>query len=290
MDPNYLNLLRSSFDEYLGNLETPLEPSDPYLPYEHPYITEAKWRFLADEMLRHNLCEVTNRFNDWRDMLRRWHAWNKVVSTKDDTSAWELQREFMGPLMHTCLMMPSTIRDVLTCVGTDTLHQVRLHTEQNYLDHLDGEPSVNEPKPRPINRRRDKEVRLANLAKPLNGSTPFIDAIDRIDNKDFRAKTKDYRNLNTHSIGPRIALGQTKIVTRQVVQAMHMKAKPDGTFCMTETIGSYTAQYSYGGISPLDLEAAREASLEQFNTSRACFKLLIDLLKSHCAKLPRYEP
>lgn len=288
MDPEYRNLLRSSFDEYLGILDTFLAPDDHYLPYAYPYITEAKWRFMADAMLQDELREVTNRLHEWRDMLRRWHAWNKVVSTKEDTPAWDLRREFMEPLMHTCLMMPSAVRDLLTFVGTNTLHQVRLHIEPAYGDVLEGDPSAANPAPRPLTRRK-KESRLARIAAPLNGSAPFIEAIRQIDNEDFRAKTKDYRNLNSHAIGPRIALGQTRMVTRQAIPATRMEAQPDGTGRIVVMAGRYVASYSFGGMDPLDLEVARMASLGQYKASRVCFDHFTALVQSHCAKLPRAD-
>jgi hypothetical protein len=288
MNPEYQNLLRSSFDEYLGLLDTSLVPDDQFLTYEYPYITDAKWRFMADSMIQDELQEVTNRMHEWRDMLRRWHAWNKVVSTREQTLAWDVRREFMQPLMHNCLMMPSAVRDLITFVGTNALHQLRLHAEPGYADVLEGDPSATDPSPRPLTRRR-KESRLNRLAAPLNGSVQFIEGIRQIDSNGYRAETKDYRNLNSHAIGPRIALGQTNMVTRQAVPATRMEAQPDGTVRVAEIPGRYVASYSLGGLEPLDLEAARTASLGQYNASRVCFGHFTALLQSHCAKLPRAD-
>ena len=166
MSPDeYRSFLRESFDEFLQSLDGPLEPDDPYLPYEFPYITAAKLRFMADAMLQDELREVTNRLHEWRDMLRRWHAWNVVVSTKEEMPAWDLRREFMDPLMHVSLLMPSAMRDVFTFVGTNALHQIKLHVEAGYRDVLQGDPSASDSQPRPLTRRK-KEDRLAELARP----------------------------------------------------------------------------------------------------------------------------
>lgn len=217
MSPDeYRSFLRDSFDEFLQFLDGPLEPDDPYLPYEFPYITAAKWRFMADAMLQDELREVINRLHDWHDMLRRWHAWNMVVSTKEEMPAWNLRGEFMDPLMHASLLMPSAMRDVLTFVGTNAFHQIRLHVEAGYRDVLDGDPSASDPKPRPLNRRQ-KETRLTRLATPIPGASVFVNSLRQLDDSDYRSRTKDYRNANSHAIGPRIALGHTRMVTRRAV-------------------------------------------------------------------------
>lgn len=289
MSPDgYRIFLRRSFDEFLQTLDEPLEPDDAYLPYEFPYITAAKWHFMADAMLQDELREVTNRLHEWRDMLRRWHAWNIVVSKKDEMPAWDLRREFMEPLMHTSLLMPSTIRDVFTFVGTNALHQVRLQVEAGYKDVLEGDPSASDPKPRPLTRRQ-REGRLAKLATPLPGGSAFVDSVRQLDDADYRDKTKDYRNANSHAIGPRIALGATRMVTRRAVPATRMETQPDGTGRVVEIAGKYVASYSFGGLEPLELEVARIASLGQYRVARTCLEKFTGILKANANTLPRAD-
>lgn len=286
MSPDeYRSFLRESFDEFLQSLDGPLEPDDQYLPYEFPYIAAAKWRFMADIMLQDELREVTNRLHEWRDMLRRWHAWNKVVSTKEEMPAWDLRREFMDPLMHTSLMMPSAIRDIFTFVGTNALHQIRLHLEAGYKDVLEGDPSASDPQPRPLTRRR-KEARLAKLVEPLPGATAFVNCVRQLDDAVYRERTKDYRNANSHAIGPRIALGHTRMVTRRAVPATRMETQPDGTVRMVEVPGKYIASYAFGGLEPLDLEVARIASLGQYKIARTCLEKFTAVLQANANTLP----
>lgn len=289
MSPDeYRNFLRQSFDEFLQALDGSLEPNDPYLPYEFPYITAAKWRFLADAMLQDELRELTNRLHEWRDMLRRWHAWNTVVSKKEEMPAWDLRREFMDPLVHTSLLMPSAIRDVFTFVGTNALHQVRLHVETGYKDILKGDPSASDPQPRPLTRRQ-RESRLAKLATPLPGASAFVNALRKLDDSAYREVTKDYRNANSHAIGPRIAIGLTRMVTRRAVPATRMETQPDGTGRIVEIPGKYVASYAFGGLEPLDLEIARTANLGQYRVARACFGRFTALLQANANALPRAD-
>lgn len=284
----YRRFLRESFDEFLQSLDGPLEPDDPYLPYEFPYIASAKWSFMADAMLQHELREITNRLHDWRDMLRRWHAWNKVVSNKEEMPAWGLRREFMDPLMHTSLLMPSATRDVFTFVGTNALHQIRLHVETGYKDVLEGDPSASDPQPRPLT-RREKESRLAKLAEPLPGAASFVNSVRQLDDAEYREKTRDYRNANSHAIGPRIALGQTRMVTRQAVPATRIEVQAGGTARIVEVPGQYVASYAFGGLEPLDLEVARVASLTQYRIARTCFAKFTTVLRSNADTLPRAD-
>jgi hypothetical protein len=280
--------LRESFDEYLQLLAGPLEPNDPYLPYDFSYIVAAKWRFMADTMLQDELREVINRLHEWHSMLRRWHAWNKVVSTREGGRGWNLRLEFMEPLMYKSLLMPSAFRDLFTFVGTNALHQVRLHVEPGYKDVLKGDPTSSDPTPRPLTRRQ-KEARLTGLAAPLSGASAFVDLVRELDDNGFRVKTKDYRNANSHAIGPRIALGQTRMVTRHVVPATRMETMADGTCRVVEVPGRYVASYVFGGMEPLDLETARFASLDQYHIARTCFDALTAVLMLHANTLERAD-
>ena len=241
---------------------------------------------MADAMLQDELREVTNRLHDWRGMLRRWHAWHIVVSKKEEVPAWNIRREFMDPLIHTSLLMPSAIRDVLTFVGTNALHQIRLHVEAGYKDVLKGDPSASIPKPRPLTRSQ-KETRLEKLAAPLPGANAFVNSIREIDDAHYREKTKNYRNLNSHAIGPRIALGSTQMVTRRAIPATRMEPQPDGTARVVEIPGKYVASYGFGGLEPLDLELARLASFGQYKVARTCFQKFTATLEANANSLPR---
>jgi hypothetical protein len=284
----YRQFLRKSFEEFLQAQDGPVEPNDPYLPFKFPYITAAKWHFMADAMIQDELRELTNRLHDWRDMLRRWHAWNIVSSKLDEMPAWQLRREFMDPLMHTCLLMPSLMRDVFTFVGTNAFHQIRLHIEDGYKDFLEGDPSASDPQPRELTRRQ-KEARLDKLAKSIPGASAFLSALRALDSEDYRDKTKNYRNTNSHAIGPRIALGSTRMVIRRVVPATTMETQLDGSGRIVDVPGKYVASYSFGGVEPLELENARTANLSQYRLARDCFAAFTAVLEANADTLPRAD-
>lgn len=288
MEKDHLQLLREAFNAYLLRLGSELEPDDPYLPYEFEYITKAKWRPFVDAMLLDELREATNQLHQWRDMLRSWLAWNEVASTYEDQSAWTLRRELMEPLMHWCLLAPSAFRDLFTFVGTSAVHQLRLHMESGYADHMEGDPTASYPRPRPLTRRK-KEDRLFAMVAPLAGSASFTSALRKLDDADYREQTKDYRNLNSHAIGPRIAIGITKMVTREVGPATKMQWQPDGTGRIVTVPGHFAPSYNFGGLEPLDPEVARRANLLQYARARECFSQLTTLISSLASTLPRAD-
>ena len=109
----------------------------------------------------------------------------------------------------------------------------------------------------------------------------------QIDDKTYRSQTSNYRNLSSHAIGPRLAIGQTNRVTRRVVIATRMELQSDGTGHVVEIPDRYVPSYGLGGLQPLDLEVARGSNLSQYVTSRECFAALMCLLKMQCAKLPQ---
>lgn len=285
---DHLEFLRKSFDEFLLAYRGSLEPDLPHLTYEFPYIKAAKWSMMADAMILDELREVTNRLHEWHHMLRRWQAWNMVVTGKDQMQSWDLRREFMDPLMHVCLLNPSSIRDVLTFTATNAFHQIRLHVEPGYKDVLEGDACPSEPKPRPLSRRR-KEARLANLALAIPGASTFIKLLRGVDDSQYREVTSDYRNANSHAIGPRLALGQTRMVTRHSVPATRMETQADGTGRVVQIPGTYTASYSFGGVEPLDIEEARKSNLKQYKIARSCFDSYTEILQQNAAKLPRTD-
>jgi len=286
MNPDHRKILRSGIDAYLERHDTALEPNDEYLSYDFHYISEAKWCVMVDVMLKDYLEGITNKLHHWRDMLRSWQAWNDVVAGYDQHAAWFLRRQIIEPLMHWCLITPSTFRDVMTLVGTNAIHQIRRHTESGYKDHMEGEKTAAEPKPKYL-KKHQKEERLFKLALPLSNSRHFTDALRILDSKAYQTATKEYRNRNSHAFGPRIALGITQVVTREIVPDTNLDEQPDGTFLKKDVPGRFKTRYGCGGVHPLDPERARDANLEQYRLTRKCFDHLTSFLAEHAAKLPR---
>lgn len=284
------DLLRTAFEAYLVRLnDDRLEPSENYLPYDFEAIDAHQWRHLGSLMVKDELREITNNLNHWHSSLQRWQAWNNVIHSYGTDEAWELRREFLEALAHHCLLQPSSIRDTFTFVATNSMHQVRLMSCNAYPDYLEGDPQTPGDKLRHLTRRQ-KEQRLAKLISIWSEGSNFMALLRAIDSKDYRNETSDYRNLNSHTIGPRLGIGITRAVVRSVKQATNMTEQPDGTYEPTLIPGKMSVSYGFGGTEALDMEKARGANLDQYRRARDCYARYRDLLAAGLASMPPVQP
>lgn len=280
------NLLRTAFNSYLLQLDGgELEPAENYLPYDFDGIESYQWQALGDQMVKDELREINNNLNHWHGSLRRWHAWNTIIQPYGTDEAWELRREFLEARAHHCLLSPSSIRDTLTFVATNSMHQVRLMASKGYQDHLEGDPENPSEKAKNLTRRQ-KEKRLADLISIWPDAPEFMASLRKIDDEAYRNITSDYRNRNTHSIGPRLGIGITRTVVRSVGQATVMSKQPDGTYMPTPIPGKMSVSYEFGGTEPLDMEKARAANLDQYRRARECYTKYRGLLAVSLASMP----
>jgi hypothetical protein len=282
MDAKHVSLLRRGFDAYLARLDgTPAS----LLPYDFDQIDRHRWSMLGGEMVKDELREITNILNGWHVSLLRWRAWNEVLAGFDEQDRWQLRLEFVEALAHQCLLQPSAIRDSLTFIATNGLHQVRLAAGNGYRDKLEGDPEAPGKPPKHLTRRK-KEERLERLMAQWPESRQFLERLHRIDDSQYRQSTFDYRNRSSHAIGPRLAIGFTRVVTRTVVPATEMVQQPNGTFMRSPMPGKVSVSYGFGGTPPLDMDKAQAANFDQHLRARSCFECYRSLLAGAMATLP----
>lgn len=282
----HLDRLRHTFDAYLARLRRGgLEPAFEYLSYDFARYENRTWHLLGDSMVLDELRELTNLLNRWHNLLQRWHAWNEVLASYAEQEAWALRREFIESDAHQCLIYPSAIRDALGFVVTNGIHQLRLATDATYEDRLDQDPRTPDKNPRRL-KRHERERQLARLLAPWITDGPFMSLLQRIDDAEYREKTLDYRNEHSHAIGPSLEIGYTQFVRRIVGQKTRMEQQPDGTYRDVAIPGQLGVSYAFGGRPPLDMEASRGSSLEQFMRARACYQAYLDILDLGTIRMP----
>lgn len=285
MNQDHKQLLHDAFEAYLLQFDYHLDPTENPLPYDFDDIDLYQWNPLADILVKDELQEITNILNRWHNELLRWHAWNNIISTYNEDAAWELRYEFLEALAHHCLLMPSTIRDTFTFVSTNSMHQVHLSIDRNHPDSLEGEPKTPDEKPKHLTRRA-KENRLADLIKKWPESVKYFEKLKNIDNHIYRHSTSNYRNLNSHAIGPRLGIGFTRAVSRYLKLATAMVLQPDGTYAETSVPGKISVCYGFGGTPPLDMEKARIDNLAQYQLARECYTCYRHLLSAGMKCMP----
>ena len=286
MDQEVINLFRSAIDAYLKELGNTLEPTESYLTYDFDFIHNRRWHILGDQMVEDELRELTNIMNRWCGDLHRWHAWNNVIHSYTEGDAWMIRREFAEALVHHCLLEPSAARDRFTFVATNAFHQVRLSSEADYRDRLEGDPKQSGEKPLFLSRRK-KETRLHKVISVWSESKNFFESLTAINDSSYQRATSNYRNRVNQAIGPRLGVGITQAVTRSVAAATQLKEQSDGTYRDEPIHGKLSVSYGFGGTRPIDFEEARISNLKQYQLARTCYYRYLELLKSKvtCIKM-----
>lgn len=283
-DNHHIEFLRSAFDKYLIEIDADRQKqSDGFLPYDFEEVDTVQWDALGGFMVKDELSELTNRMNFWLGALRKWSAWNAVVASYDEMEAWELRHEFLETLAHYCLLQPSTLRDTFTFVVTNAMHQVRLASSSSYRDYMVGDPKG--PNERTTLQRKQKENRLAEIISTFPQGIRFMELLENLNDESYRRQTSNYRNLNTHSIGPRLGIGITRMVVRSVVQTTKMEEQPNGRYKAVAVPGKMVAQYAFGGTEALDLDKALALNVEQYRQARRCYSTYRDMLASALASV-----
>ncbi|MCW5211822.1 hypothetical protein VU04_02805 [Desulfobulbus sp. TB] len=287
----YHQLLRTVFDAHLEQRSTGgLEPSECLLPYDFKEeINARQWSFPRGKRVEEELRELTNELNRWHDVLRRWYVWNKVIQpyNTDKVKAWRLRIEFLEPLVFYCLFQPASSRDRFTYVVTNAMHQVRLMIDGDHKDYLKGDPKTPDKITNPeYLSRRKKENRLSVLLSFWPEGEEFMELLRTIDDKDYKKETSNYRNLHSHTIGPRLGIGHVRSVVRVLEESTTFIEQPNGTSVRTPT-GKIGVGYGFGqGIPPLDLEKAHAANLEQYRRARKCYESYRKLLATGLEAMP----
>jgi hypothetical protein len=278
-------LLEDKFAAYLDVVEkTDLSPPEPYLSFDFSFLFNRIWRIsLAEWLVEADLRELTNNLNDWQSLLISWEAWNRVIGQQnDETSLW-LRREFCVSLAHDCLLRPSAVKDTFITVATQSLHQIRMAEDHAIPDKLDTDPKEYKEK---FITRSEKERQLTEICQRWANAKTFRNALEELNTNDYQIKTFRYRNLHSHTVGPRLGFGDVRPVARLVQKAQTLTHIGNGQYELKEIDGQTQVVYSFGGIGALEFEFARKLNLEQYYVARRCYDAYVSLLKDIVCKLP----
>lgn len=287
--PNQRRQALARYADVLENLSPPPPLGDVPLAFDAlPRLNEVRWRgsLFAELLVGGELSELTNTLNAWWGALRRWFAWMEVLDGFPEEDAWSLQWEFVESIAFQCMFYPSATRDRFTFVATNALHQVRMALDSAYLDRLDSDPKPGkEDKPRFLSRGQSEE-QLERIAAPLAGSAAFVAALKSLDEDDYLRMTRNFRNLSSHAIAPRLNIGITRMVVRTVVPATTMVRQQNGSFNDEPVPGKQAVSYGFGGTPPLPMQDVFAANLAEFANARACFAAYVHVLNGALDDLP----
>jgi hypothetical protein len=208
-----------------------------------------------------------------------------VMDEFSEDDAWSLQWEFVEPIAFLCMFYPSATRDRFTFVATNALHQVCMAVDAAYPDRLDSDPPEAGARPRTL-RRSQKEAQLKRIAGLLAGGTDLVARVIALDGEDYQGLTRDFRNLASHAIAPRLNVGYTRAVVRRREQAMELVQQADGTFRSEDVPGRQSVSYGFGGTPPMSMRSVFTGNAAEFENARASFTSYVDVLDKALATLP----
>lgn len=291
----YAELLKTAYEEYLQvYLSEELKLGLSYLRYEFDFIRDKKIGILGNEMIEADLKEVINLLNEWCHLLHRWYAWNTVLESYKESKqeGLEVESEFLNLIINKCMFAPSRIKDTFINVGIESFHQIRLATDDKYEDKIEKyryDPRIRASDNKLIHgypSRKNKEEILEGILSFCN-HVEFFDRLERLNDDPYQKQlTKNYRNLSSHSIAPRITSGTVSPVTRTIIKTTKMEENADGSYSEVEVRGNTSIAYSFGGKHPLDRNILFNANIEEFKKAISCYKEFKSLLMETISKIP----
>ncbi|MDR6453453.1 hypothetical protein [Variovorax paradoxus] len=207
-----------------------------YMPYGWgalPHTLPIDWMPYA-EMFKEFSQELANIINDLTRYTHQLAAWRDVVDKLDNNGKFDVAHEFVNPLATIALNLPYVIRSRFIFAAAHLSHQSnQTKLPEGWTDNL----------------ALDDEIYFAQaevVGGPWKKWNKLKTKLERIGDKGYQAKTKNFRHTYNHRFSPRIIIGQTNIVTRKV------------------DVETNRVSYGFGGTEPLTL------------------KLIVELLEEEC--------
>lgn len=212
-----------------------------FMPYGWgalPQTLPFEWMPYA-EMFKEFSQELANAINDLTRYTHQLAAWRDVVDKLADDGKFNVAHEFVDPLATIALNLPYVIRSRFIFAAAHLSHQAgRTKVAKGWKDDL----------------ALDDEIYFSQaemVGGPWKTWSKLKTKLERIGDKTYQAKTKNFRNTYNHRFSPRVVFGQTNMVTRKV----DPKTKQ--------------VSYGFGGTEPLTLTLVVELLEEQCQT---CYK------------------
>jgi hypothetical protein len=204
----------------------------------------AMFHGMADEFLR----ELANELNRLDSNVEKLETWSDVYEGYDQEERMCLMMEFIEPLATVAFGQPSTLRAKYIFSLSHTSHQANLHSVAGWSESK---------------LPADFAIGLKNMRKcseDWEKYCAFAAVFDQLDNEEWRALTKGFRNKYQHRIPPRFEVGYTQYVTRNI-----------GT--------NGDVSYGFGSCEPLSIKTYLPALRQQHVRARKCFDLYSELLR-----------
>jgi hypothetical protein len=287
----YKNQTKQIFDDFLERIyrmPSDLLPEMSYLPYDVcTGIEQVRWRNpFIELMVRGDLREMTNDLNQWRSLLRSWHAWLDVMDGYEEQQAREIQFEFVESIAFKCSFEPSATRDRFTFIAINAFHQALLAFDSKNQDKLAIDKKIKKGKHPSRHEKEEELISIFHKSKWKDEGDNLLKSIKELDGKEYRNITQDFRNLASHAIAPRFTVGHTNLVSRYFKQTTKLEPIGNGSFEEIYIPESLSLVYGYGGTPPMSMQKIIEANRAEFEKAVNCFNKYIQLIDIVILDLP----
>lgn len=217
------------YEKYLAVLKaTPFKGRA--MPYDWGNLpNEMSFHWMAyAEMFREFSQELANSINDLTRFTHQLAAWRDVAGGVDEDGKFDIAHEFVDPLGTITLNLPYVIRSRFIFAAAHLSHQANMtKAMKGWKDDL------------PL----DDEIYLEQAqttGAPWKAWSKLKTKLERISDRKYQARTRNFRNTYNHRFSPRLVFGLTNSVTR------HVDAKTG------------SVSYGFGGTPPLGLDLVVE--------------------------------
>jgi hypothetical protein len=174
----------------------------PYKWHKLPSPIPAQW-IIYSQMLEEHSRDLSNSINEYLRYIVDLAAWNSVIEGKNEDETFYILLEFINPVATLAINMPYIIRSRFIYSISHLCHQANRVKLKKWIDDLPPDAEIYFEV---ADRHAVHWESYKNLKK----------ALEKIDNKDYRVKTNEFRNKYIHRYSQYIEMGLSGFISRNV--------------------------------------------------------------------------
>jgi hypothetical protein len=251
-------MLEKILNKYIIEREK-LRVNYPLAPYRWDNLNKAlPFEFAAySQFLKEHSSELSNSINDLQMYIVSLKAWEKVISSLEDQELFHAISEFVSPIATLAITLPYVIRSRFIYSVAHLSHQAnQIKLKALWCDDLPIDDEI-------YFKEADKYGSQWKCYKKLKLS------LENIANKSYNQTMQDFRNSYNHRYSPRIELGITGLVKRNVYN--------DGR-----------VSYGFGYIEPILLKDAIPSLIEQHSFCLKAYEKYQSLVNEQTNEINKY--
>lgn len=248
--------LHSKFYDYLTSEAF---PSERFLSYDLQSLpTEIaqgpEWLIFALQAKEY-INVIKNEINQFMTLLLRLNAWSKVLDACSEDARFDLNVEVITPLASYAINYVYAIKGRIAFITGMLLHQTLRLVDPAWNDADLKQAKFYTSNLYGLLKKYENLIGQKELCHDMR------QAIDRIDDEDFRKATDEYRGKFNHMVPPNIEFGLSSLMTR-----------------FEEETGD--VHYGFGGHQPISLKSMLAKLDEQQELCLAAFNIFWQLMEN----------